>query len=372
MANVTYTVPNKNGSYDGDMVVKQYNSMIIDTGDTVTVDQPNRGLFILVKGDCTINGTLSMTSKGGLVNPTSAGGSDNNAVDSNGLRLPFLTSSGSSSLTASNTLFNGCGNDARSVLANFKTLSSNGNIITLVRQGANGGSQVTQSGSNANINGNTGSNGSTGQTGGGGGGSVVYQGTSRNGSFGSCFAGGSGGGSVNNGEGNQSNVNNAVDWSGRGGNSATGHSAGVSGGAGNPPGSNVATSSSTSFEDNEDGMGVGGLIILVVKGNLTIGATGRIEANGGGSQHVVRTAGNPAGEWTNTGGAGGGGNIVLAYKGTYTNNGTVEARGGRSGRCQSSAGLGWNNGTNTSGGGSTWIANGGNGGNGSVQTLAIS
>ena len=48
MANVTYTVPNKNGSYDGDMVVKQYNSMIIDTGDTVTVDQPNRGLFILV------------------------------------------------------------------------------------------------------------------------------------------------------------------------------------------------------------------------------------------------------------------------------------------------------------------------------------
>ena len=48
MANVTYTVPNKNGSYDGDMVVKQYTDLIIDSGDIVTVDQPCRGLMILV------------------------------------------------------------------------------------------------------------------------------------------------------------------------------------------------------------------------------------------------------------------------------------------------------------------------------------
>ena len=31
MANVTYTVPNKSGSYDGDMVVKHYSSMTINT-----------------------------------------------------------------------------------------------------------------------------------------------------------------------------------------------------------------------------------------------------------------------------------------------------------------------------------------------------
>ena len=48
MANVTYTVPNKNGSYDGDMVIKQYTSLTIDSGDIVTVDQPCRGLMILV------------------------------------------------------------------------------------------------------------------------------------------------------------------------------------------------------------------------------------------------------------------------------------------------------------------------------------
>ena len=41
-----------------------------------------------------------MTSKGGFINPTSSGGSDNNSVDANGLRLPFLTSGGSDSLTA--------------------------------------------------------------------------------------------------------------------------------------------------------------------------------------------------------------------------------------------------------------------------------
>ena len=65
MANVTYTVPNKNGSYDGDMVVKQYSSMTINNGDTITTDQPCRGLMILVQGNCTINGTLSMTGRGG-------------------------------------------------------------------------------------------------------------------------------------------------------------------------------------------------------------------------------------------------------------------------------------------------------------------
>ena len=62
MANVTYTVPNKNGSYDGDMVLKQYTSMTINSGDTVTTDQPCRGLFIYVTGDVTINGTLSKNS----------------------------------------------------------------------------------------------------------------------------------------------------------------------------------------------------------------------------------------------------------------------------------------------------------------------
>ena len=35
MANLTYTVANKNGSYDGDTVVKQYNSVTINTPNIV-------------------------------------------------------------------------------------------------------------------------------------------------------------------------------------------------------------------------------------------------------------------------------------------------------------------------------------------------
>tara|TARA_A100001515_G_scaffold90559_1_gene72122 strand:+ start:1689 stop:2768 length:1080 start_codon:yes stop_codon:yes gene_type:complete len=358
MADVTYTVPNKSGSYDGDMVVKQYTSMIIDSGDTVTVDQPCRGLFILVQGDCTINGTLQMSSKGGFANPTTAGGSDNNAVDSNGLRLPFLTSGGSSSLTASNTLFNGAGNDARNILANFRTLSSNGDIITLVRQGANGG--ASQSANNVGI---AGSNGSTGQTGGGGSGGANYVGNSGAGAYGSCFAGGSGGGSVD----NNGSVTGGTNWSGAGGNSATGHGAVGSGGSGNPQGSDTNTAGDGIFTpDAEFGQGVGGLIILVVKGNLTVGSSGKILARGG-SRHCSR---NGTGQWIASGGAGGGGNIVLAYKGTYTNNGTVSADGGRSPRVHNTHSItGWNNGTSTAT--DTYSMEGGAGGNGSVQTLQI-
>ena len=215
MADVTYTVQNKNGSYDGDMVVKQYTSINIDAGDTVTVDQPTRGLMILCQGDCTINGTLSMKGRGAFADPTASGASDSNAVDSNGLRLPFLTSGGSDTLTAANTLFNGCGTAARNVLANFKTLSGDGTIISLVRQGANGGS-----GAGSQQNGNVGSNGSTGQTGGGGSGGSGWTGSTGSGAYGSCFSGGSASGGTNN-----DSSANAGNWGGAGSNGNTSHTA---------------------------------------------------------------------------------------------------------------------------------------------------
>ena len=270
MANVTYTVQNKNGSYDGDMVVKQYTSINIDAGDTVTVDQPCRGLMILCTGDCTINGTLSMKGRGAYADPTASGGSDSNAVDSNGLRMPFLTTGGSSSLTAANTLFNGCGTEARSVLALFKTISSNGTIVSLVRQGANGGS-----GAGTKQNGNAGSNGSTGQTGGGGSGGSGWTGSTGSGAYGSCFAGGSSSGGSNN-----DNSSAATNWAGPGSNGVTSHTATTTGGCGNPSGGNDVTSGSGGTSEQ----GTGGLIILVIKGNLTIGASGSITCDGSSSE----------------------------------------------------------------------------------------
>ena len=90
--NVSHTVQNKSGSYDGDMLVKQYSSLTINSGHLMTTDQPCRGMLIYVTGNCTINGTLSMTARGPSANPTTSGASDSNAVNSNGLQLAFVKS----------------------------------------------------------------------------------------------------------------------------------------------------------------------------------------------------------------------------------------------------------------------------------------
>ena len=322
MANVTYTVPNKNGSYDGDMVVKQYTSVAIDTGDTVTVDQPCRGLMILVSGDCTINGTLSMKAKGAAANPSSSGGNDSNSVDTNGLRFPFLTSSGSDTLTAANTLLNGCGALARTVIANFRTLSSNGTILSVPKVGGAGG--AGQTGGSPSVNGGgTIANG----TGGGGAGNAAHSGVSGSGTAGTCFAGGSAGGGSQHGT-----AGNAADYAGAGGTSthSGGHNYWHGGGGGNPAGTgwhyNGAYSGGGPVVPET---GNGGLIILIVGGNLTIGSGGKIIADGsmqGGFSNPGSAS--YSGQYASTGGSTGGGRIIIAHRGTYTNNGSVTANGG--------------------------------------------
>jgi len=315
MANVTYTVQNKNGSYDGDMVVKQYTSMTINSGDTVTVDQPCRGLFIYVQGNCTIDGTLSMYARGGYSDPTASGGSDSNAVGANGLRLGLVTSGGSSSLTNDGTEFNGSGTGVRTAIANQPNISSNGTIFAISKDGANGGASVSQGASGwGGQHGNAGSAGATGaatiSTGGGGSGSVFGGAssgvaTSGAGGKGGCFSGGASGGSATENGSNQT-ASAGGDYGGAEGQQASG-GGGMSGprsGRGNPTG------------------GVGGLIWLVVGGNLTIGASGVITA--------VGTDGLPApGSNGGAGGGGtGGGAIMILHAGTYTNNGSVTASGG--------------------------------------------
>ena len=51
--NTSLTVLNKSGAYDGDMLVRQYNNLTINSGITLTTDQPCRGLFIFVKENST-------------------------------------------------------------------------------------------------------------------------------------------------------------------------------------------------------------------------------------------------------------------------------------------------------------------------------
>lgn len=84
------------------------------------------------------------------------------------------------------------------------------------------------------------------------------------------------------------------------------------GGAGNPGGgSSYGYSGST---------GTGGLLVLVINGNLSIGPNGVISSNGAN--------GGSGGKNSAGGGGAGGGCIKLLYTGEYTNNGSIQANGG--------------------------------------------
>jgi hypothetical protein len=341
--NTFLTVPNKNGSYDGDMIVKNYESLTINSGVRLSPDQPCRGMIIYVQGNCTINGTLSMSGYGASANPTVSGASDANAVSASGLLIPFITQTGTA-VSGSASYANGFGNAARTSLSNHR--SGTGTIITVSRSGAGAGSGTTGA---AGVGG---ASGSTGQSGGGGGGGAYGGLPSRAGSAGYIFAGGAGGGGCDNESGGVATDATQYGAGGRGGGSG---GLIAEGGAGNPHGPSTGTYSSfayTVYDDpNSDigNTGPGGLLILVVGGTLTIGSSGSIQSNG---NSPCKTQGN-ADKVAGGGGCSGGGNVVLAYK-TIANAGSITANGGvSSGFVYPSA------------------RNGGSGGNGSVQTLAI-
>jgi hypothetical protein len=113
------------------------------------------------------------------------------------------------------------------------------------------------------------------------------------------------------------------------------------------------------------GNGPGGAIVLIVGGNLTIGASGSILAQGARAEGVNYTNNT---DWYSTGGGAGGGIILIAHKGTYTNGGTVSCAALGGGRFTQNGGGIYNPGSQSSG--SSSIAYGG--GDGSVQVVNIS
>lgn len=350
---VTHTVANKDGSYDGDMFVAQYTSLTIGSGDTMTVDQPCRGLFVFVAGDCTIDGTLSMSDKGGKSDPTSSGGSDSNAVQTNGIQLGLFTDGGSESFTNDGTGFDGCGTAIRSALANQDDLSSDGTVLTISKAGASGGASYTSSTTTDFLayTGNNGSAGTTGgvtlSTGGGGAGGTCRGGSnpgqnaiSGGGGTGGAFSGGAGGG----GGATQSYMGTRVggtggNYGGAGGAASVANHPNMGGGAGNPGGAGASGGGTGAS-------GSGGILWLLVKGDLTIGGSGSIEADG--------TVGGTGSDNPGVGGGGtGGGCVFVAYAGTLSNSGTITAAGGDRGP------------------GGVYTGTGSNGGAGGVHTIQV-
>lgn len=316
MANVTFS-PN---TTTRDMILKQYTTMTINTGDTVTVEGTGgdnwcRGLFIYVQGDCTINGTLSMSTtscsgtngglhRGGAINPaTNTSSSDSASVSSTGLRLPLVASGGTETLSAAD--FAGCGNAVVNAVANQNGISGNGKIFTTERTGGAGGSGGCGS-SFGSFGGGTlgGASAVTGTTltpAGGTSGKATGDGATRcsgAGGQGTCFGGGGGSGGTS---GSLSHTTDDAVYSA----ASSGYTSG-SGWWGQTSGS---------------GGGGAGTIILIVGGDLTIGSSGSIQANGSGG-------GNGVYNYISDGGAGAGGNILICYAGTFTNNGSITATGG--------------------------------------------
>jgi len=305
------TVLNQNGSYDGDMVIRQYSSFTLNSGHTYRPNQPCRGMIIYCTGNMVINGTIDMTGKGAKADPTNtaswnSAGSDGNTVGSNGLQIGLLKSGSTDTFTNDGSGFNGCGTAARTAVANQQPISGNGKIYTIARQGAGGGAGASGS---APLQGSDGSPGaSSNQTGGGGGGSTSNSSITQagNGAYGSCWSGGSGGGGTHtsNGPGVHAEI-----WGGAGGG---GNFGGNAGGAGNPGGAG------NSNHGSNGETGTGGTLIIICGGTISGNGTLRSVGSNGGA-FVSHSCGGG-------GGSGGGAILVLANQSTFT--GTLTAAGG--------------------------------------------
>ena len=259
-------------SLDGVPVVKNFSSLFISR--SVVISPPNRcrGMLIFVDGDATISGSLRMTARGAKFTGSDASFSV--------LNPPYLGDYWSAQLFPSASYLN-----------------------RVFAVGAAGGTAGPAPGST----GGAGTTGILGRSGGGGGGGGQTS-TGGAGSIGTSFSGGSGGGG-----GSISPGQNGVAFGGQGG-PAPGYGGA---GTGNPGG--------TSPSGNPGGNGTGGLLILIVRGNLKIGPNGSIVTNG-------ISGGNGADGYGTAGGGGSGGGVLyIYYGGTLTNNGTTTANGGSGG-----------------------------------------
>jgi hypothetical protein len=277
-------------SYNGDFLIKQFTDFTVQSGVTCSVINPCRGLIIFCTGNCTISGLLTMTAKGGGI-----------ATATN----PFWSASVA---TLNASLYVNTGsvtpwNWAKTGSLWLNYYKTEIPLQSLVSGGLQRQYPLTGSAGQAGIG--------TGGGGGAGGNHNFSTPPTQSGAYGgsgSLFCGGGGGAGA---YANTLYSSSAYANFEIGGNSISL----AGGGAGNPAGDSITF---PSFGFNSK-FGVGGLLILVVKGDLTL--TGKISSEGsnGGSSSFNFGAG---------GGGSGGGRIILLYGGTYTNLGTTTAAGG--------------------------------------------
>ena len=298
-----------NNTAFGDIVVKNYNDLTINSGVLFSPLRACRGLVIYCTGNLTVNGTISMTGKGGAV--------------ANKIAPPI----GVASVT--DTRFDLI--DSTLYFNNFSSSAAGGRGIPTHWNWAPSGSvwfsnykiRVPLSGSVAGGTGGAtsdaaGSAGSAGVFccgGGGGGGAGEAQygsfGPGAAGGRGSIFAGGGGGGGGTGGccGGGVIGTAGTLERGGAGASTGTGTGGGGAG---------------TIVSGGNGTQGSGGLLILIVRGNILINGTiSSNGSNGGAGSAVSKRCGG--------GGGSGGGRVIIIYGGTYNNGGSVVANGGGGG-----------------------------------------
>jgi hypothetical protein len=264
------------GVNDTGVVIKNYTSITINSGHTVTATYRSKAMLLYCTGNVQIDGTLTMTAKGAAA-----------AISSDVAISKFI---------------------ANALLPNEKAYQT----FTAVQVG--GAAGAANSGAGGTI---------TNGTGGGGGGAGGAYGLSAGGTgaAGTAICGGSGGGA-----GNAVTGSNGAANGGQGGNAAaaSGDRA-MGGGAGNPVGTGSASGTGSVVAPTGGG---GGLLIIIAGGTVTIGASGVVSANGGNGGNAN---GGASGTASFGGGGAGGGRIIILSAGAYTNSGTVQANGGAGG-----------------------------------------
>ena len=296
-----------NNTVFGDTIVKNYQNLTINSGILFSPLQPCRGMIIYCTGNLTVNGTISMTGKGGGVGskiaaPIGFASSTDSRYDLVDATLYFNNLSSSASGGRGIPTHWNWAPSGSAWFSNFKMrVPLSGSVA-----GGAGGVYGGPSGG-----GSTGASGifCCGAGGGGGSGLGSYSGNGAAGGRGTIFAGGGGGGGGQK-ETPGSGGSGVYEAGGSGQNAPN---VGGGSGAGTPGGAGATT-------------GVGGLLILIVRGSVTINGTLSSNGSAGNSGYQTQPFNGGGG-----GGGSGGGQIMIIYGNTFTNAGTIVANGGNGG-----------------------------------------
>lgn len=298
---------------DGPTVIQRYRNLAVAAGVTLTPQYRCCGMVLVVDGDLTVNGTISMTARGAYHQPIGDHRIKNNLLPGNDILyeidIPATADEIATFLLKEKRRYHSLDELPAIYRPTLYCRGPNGAVYApadlgvIPAVGAAGGGPF----------GTVGNKGTAGSgrccAGGGGAGNAGSPYIGGAGGAGTCYSGGAGGGS-----GRNANGLNGSSYGGAGG-AAQGSGSSLGGGAGNPGGATAGNPGGTNGGD-----GTGGLLIIICTGNIQVANNGQIIAKGvaGGSGDFG-------------GGGSGGGSINIFHGGSLTNNGSISAAGGAGG-----------------------------------------